>query len=244
MPAALIFDLDDTLLSTRERRIAALNYVGRARALQHIPHIRCLATLTPATAPMEYGIDHALRQCQIAPADAPTIHAAWYTRFLSAAGLYQRGKLLSTPRRGAVTAVKRAVAKGYHVIYLTGRHHDPAHHDSLRRGTIDELSTYGFPLGKEAELIMKTAPHSAQTPPLVRMINDAVYKEQTIAALKRQYTLKATFDDGVKNVAVFQRALPHATHFGVTVNFPCHEFPAKTVCIDALDDPKVTAFFK
>lgn len=244
-PRTLIFDIDDTLITTRERKITALNRVASLPNMKHTTNIQCIANLDPETAPEEYGIEKALAACHI-PSDAINdIRAHWLNIFLSNDGMYKDGKVLGKPTKGALNAVKLARSKGFDIIYLTGRHHDPAHNDSMLQGTMDELQTYGFPLDDHAQLIMKTKQKYGDTvAPLVRMTNDAEYKYETLKKLKKNHHIVATFDDGFKNVEIFRQNLPEATHFGLTTNFPCEKFPSGTMCVSSLDHPFIYQFLQ
>lgn len=230
---AIIFDIDDTLISTKERRTNALVKTAQKKELQHIPNIQCAAQYTPDTIPIEFSIDESIKRCNIPKQYLEEIRSYWKDLFLSNESMYQQGNIVGSAIRGALDTVTRAYNQGYKIIYMTGRHHDLNGKDSMKQGTIDELTNRKFPFNVHTLLIMKEAESNA------RDRKDDEYKLESLHKLAQTYDIVATFDDGPKNVAVFTREIPSAANFAFTVNFPCDQFPSESICISQMNDPVI-----
>lgn len=237
MKKAVIFDVDDTLFDTTGRKTEALHRLAVLPKFQHIPNITCLRDLPKAK--HDYGIDASLKFCKIPETHHGAIKSQFFEIFLSNDGMYHNGKVLGRPLVGAKTAVNTALKRGYHVIYLTGRHHDEENNDSMAKGTRDEFRTYGFPLDDRVTLIMKKPMRKVGGTIPARKVNDAEFKQSAIDTIKRTYDVVATVDDGMKNVEVFVKNFPTAQNFGLTVNFPCKQFPKEAVCIGKMTNHKL-----
>jgi predicted secreted acid phosphatase len=64
---------------------------------------------------------------------------------------------LDTPIEGAREVLKWILSKGYTLVYVTGRHHNPASGDSMMKGTMEWMQKNGFPVpdNNNIFLIMK-----------------------------------------------------------------------------------------
>lgn len=216
MQKAIILDIDNTLISTNERKLNAIHIVGKRI------NNKCLQNLTMDNMPKDYGVKGTLEKCKLS--ENKEVENLWFETFLNNKSFYENGKIISKPIEGAVDAVKNAQKKGYKVFYLTGRHHDLYSKDSMQKGTIDELETHGFPIGDDATLIMKTGAKA-------RYIKDTPYKQKVITNLKKSFNIVATADDQPSNVQVFIELLPKAKNYAVETNTECKYFPKESVCI-------------
>lgn len=243
MPSkTLVFDIDDTLVTAHERKIAVLNQVASDPALQNIPNIQRLALLTPDSPIINYNIGGELKACGIAEADQSRVTEAWFKIFLTNASLYHRGKIISRPVHGAVEFVNTARSRGLHIVYLTGRQHDPDHHNSLREGTLDELQTHGFPLpnNDDVELFMKDVALPGCVPSYIRAEVDAAFKKRILTDVNHRHPILATFDDYPPNVRLFTQHFPAITHYAILMTATPADFPSTATCIRNFTDPQVT----
>lgn len=66
--------------------------------------------------------------------------------------------LLDTPIQGAAKALNHLLGRGYFIVYLTGRHHNPKNpEEGMRKGTLEWLAHHNFPQpGAGAGIVMKS----------------------------------------------------------------------------------------
>ena len=90
--------------------------------------------------------------------------------------LFGTNDLINDPRcidtviPGATEALQNIMQQDYGIIYLTGRHHDPDNHDSIREGTIKNFRIHGFPLPDNIQMHLVMKPNRDE--------RDDVFKKQ------------------------------------------------------------------
>lgn len=143
----IIVDIDNTILNNDKRKQAILK--ERLERKIGLSEIR-----------REYNLTRIL-------ADKKVKEQFWHEFF--------SGDYLSydMPVRSAATVLSH-LARQYDIAYVTGRHDDPEHNDSMRQATINSLRKYGFPMNRRRiELYFKDK----------RATPDSVFKENVIKSL-------------------------------------------------------------
>ena len=228
MKPTIIFDIDDTLITNKKRRIYSLTQIAKYKQFKGIPEIQCLQKINPKTAKNEYAIDGILQDCKIPLEHHKPLKKAWIGHFLSHKSFSPQS--IGTPIEGAKEAVQYAKSEGYDIIYLTGRIYGEKR--QIYKATLNELAANDFPIGDKTELIMKPRLED----------NDAIFKQEAIQRIKQTHDVHATFDDNPKNVQIFNQEFPKAINYAVLSNNPCQDFPQNSVCIQNLKDaviPKI-----
>lgn len=199
-PAAWVFDLDSTLFCTAPRNKRVLWRFLREQENFPAHWSRLWSELTPAI--QRYGIPHTFYHVfreqgfpdVEAQAEARKLWDAfrefWTTEFF-----LSRNIVFDTPYRGAVDFVREIYARGYHVIYLTGRDSDRA-----QAGSHAVLRESGFPMGERTHLWLK--PYQEQ--------DDLHFKAMASAKLKAQFQVRAFIDNEPENVVMFAEKFPRA----------------------------------
>lgn len=144
--ALVVFDLDDTLLSTADRhRRILLEYAAHPAVARRFPAVRALPRL-PRSA-YRYLIVDTVRAAGLAErALLADVEAFWFARFF-------RNEYLDAdePLPGAPGYCREVARRGGTVVYLTGRD------EAMRAGTEASLERHGFPApdGRSALLMLK-----------------------------------------------------------------------------------------
>ena len=208
----VIFDLDDTLINTRERNLRILRDLAAEPAtLSRFPAAaERLAEIGPRN--IRYLLKDTLATLQLT--DEAFVEAAnnyWLAHFFTNAYCAH-----DRPNPGAARYVRWLVNEGATVVYLTGR-------DTPRmgKGTASNLRELGFPIdGPKAILMMKP---SAQGDDLAFKIS----RFQTIAQLG---VVVAAFENEPANINAFQTGYPDALMiFLDTIHSPKPDTPNSMV---------------
>jgi phosphatidylserine/phosphatidylglycerophosphate/cardiolipin synthase-like enzyme len=214
----VIFDLDDTLFSTRERTLRIMqefskDYSDQFSDFQHVLNRISLDDVG-------YGIIPTLQNIGVSnSALAKELQAYWWARFFQ-----DEYVAYDLPVPGVVNFVNECFDNGAVIYYCTGRHYRKAGRrysggntrsymlekespsTGMERGTIRALLDRGFPLASgRAILHLKSSFHQ----------HDADFKNEDaipkIRALNGQVV--ATFENEPENANIFLRAFPEAMHF-------------------------------
>ena len=186
----IVFDLDDTLLSTdrRHQRIlreyAAKNKAAAALAKLRVDQMRYAIVETASAAGLK---DAALLK---------DLKAFWYQRFFTNEYL-----LSDHPVPGAAAYCRAALKRGACVVYMTGRD------EQMRAGTLASLRRWDFPQpdGKRARLILKSS----------FGLPDLEYKRDSMAAIMTLGEVVGSFENEPAHINIFYDAFPEAWHFQV-----------------------------
>jgi len=183
----VIFDLDSTLFSTRERSFFILTEAAKVYpALAPV-----LAKLHPRK--MRWRFIEDIREAGLADDDLlQKIERFWMERFFTSAYLVH-----DRPMPGAVEYVRAVHDAGARICYLTGRDFP-----NMSRGTIDSLRRYGFAYGEAGvELIMKANFEQL----------DEEHKRDSMARVRALGHVVAAFDNEPELVNLFVDSFPDAT---------------------------------
>jgi hypothetical protein len=199
-PAAWVFDLDSTLFCTAPRNKRVLLRFLRQRTEFPSHWARMWAVLSPAL--QRYGIPqtfyYVFREIGLnddeARAEARGLWKA-YQDFWMEEFFLSRNIVFDTPYDGAVEFVRQIHARGYQVVYLTGRDADRA-----RMGSYQVLRRWGFPMDQHCHLWLK--PHRSQ--------DDLEFKAMAAAKLRAQFKVHALIDNEPENLVMFAEKFPDA----------------------------------
>lgn len=226
---AVIFDIDETLISARQRRLESFRRIPTLPSFQKIPNINCLSTLQRKDI-RSYDLTKPMEKCNIPEKYHDRIQKRWKRNFSSNNIVYEEdGDLIEKPLKGAMETVNAFHDKGYHIIYMTGRY-DINKRKSMRWGTLDELVSYKFPLTKNTTLVMKDA-----------HVPNHTYKRKVSKKLKKKYNVKAIFDDLPNNLKSMSEVFPNAKLYGLTRRSRCSDYPKGTVCIKNFENFSTTS---
>ncbi|GAC1343488.1 MAG: hypothetical protein NVSMB23_17370 [Myxococcales bacterium] len=185
------FDLDSTLLDNKPRQARIVREFGEERRDAR------LATCAPAQI-VSWDLRDTALLCGLSAGEAadvePDLRRFWLSRFFTSA--YCAG---DAPVAGAREYLARVLARGGHVLYLTGRHREMA------EGTIASFRRAGFPLpseepGSSVSLWLKP----------VLSDDDDAWKDQCHARLQSMRGIACAFDNEPTHVNAYARAFPDA----------------------------------
>jgi len=186
-PAAA-FDLDSTILSNKPRQARIVREFGRAHG------IGALADCSPR-AVVSWDLRDTMRLCGLPAGEAalvyPDLTRFWRERFFTSE--YCRE---DEPIAGASDYLRRVLAAGGEVLYVTGRH------AGMEAGTLHAFRKAGFPLpdGARVQLWLKPRPED----------DDDRWKEICHARLLELSGLACAFDNEPTHVNAYKRAFPEA----------------------------------
>lgn len=193
----VVFDLDSTLLRTGHRHLAILHDFVQETAHRSGPPWTRLRQLASTLAPDDFGYEISaplLRAGIDDEAQRRELHGFWAERYFTSSFC-----LHDEPAPGAVAYVQAAHAAGALVWYLTGRPHEP-----MLRGTTDNLTRHGFPLGgPRTHLELRPA----------RFADDKGFKVVAARAIAKVGTVVAQFENEPANANAMLPVFPDAMHF-------------------------------
>lgn len=199
-----VFDLDSTLLDTRQRQAKILAEYGAAAG------VPALAACQPEhwdgwdyiAAMVRAGLPHAQAQQHAEP-----YRAQWHDRFFTSE--YCR---VDEAMPGAAAFVRAVLETGARVCYVTGRH------EGMRAGTVQCFDRVGIPApdGDRVQLWMK--------PTLEE--DDDVYKARVHADLpKKLGTVVAAFDNEPTHINDYRRSFPQALIVHLATDHSMRDIP-------------------
>lgn len=190
--ALVIFDLDDTLLSTANRHLRILREfaesiaAGRPEAAAAVRGIRREG--------LRYSVADTAASAGLGEAMIRELKAFWSERFFTNPYLLEDDALPGGP-----SFVAELLRRGGRAVYMTGRD------EAMREGTLGSLARHGFPApdGEAARLVLKP---KFDTP-------DLAFKTEAIARLRALGTVAGTFENEPAHVNLFAEHFPAARHF-------------------------------
>lgn len=185
--ALVVFDLDDTLLSTARRNLRILSEYAAKRK-----EAALLSALKPEQ--LLYAATDTAKALGLSDAALlKELRDFWFERFFTNEYLLE-----DEPVEGAQLYCQAVAQAGGKVVYLTGRD------EKMRAGTLSNMKRHGFPApgGAGVELMLK--PHFA-TP-------DAQFKDEAIIRIKTMGRLCGSFENEPTHINLFQAAFPKARH--------------------------------
>lgn len=216
----VIFDLDDTLFSTRERTLRIMQEFSKDYSVE-FPSFQHVLNRIRAD-DMRYGIKPTL--ANIGVSDDVLIEKLqeyWWDRFFQ-----DEYVAYDLPIPGAVSFVNECYDNGAVIYYCTGRHYrrggratvvpnevseqsaQKPPSKGMERGTIRALLDRGFPLASGRAILHLKGSFHQHDPDF--KYNDALPK---IRALNGKVV--ATFENEPENANIFLKAFPGAMHFWV-----------------------------
>ena len=145
----LLFDIDDTLLSTAGRHLRILKEFASYGSLQETYPADILKLMAVTPAELRYSItDTAAAAGVTHDVVLKALRDYWFGNFFDNEYLRE-----DRPVEGAPAYLQEALVRGARLVYLTGRD------ESMRPGTLESLSDNGFPMpdGAVVQLMLKPA---------------------------------------------------------------------------------------
>jgi hypothetical protein len=190
--ALVVFDLDDTVFSTNDRHLRILREYAdlvAARAPDAAALLRAVERER-----LRYQIVDTARDAGLDEALIKDLRDFWFARFFKNQYLLEDDVVPGAPAYCAEVA-----ARGGALVYMTGRD------EGMREGTERSFVRHGFPApdGRGVRLILKPR---FDTP-------DFAFKSETMARLREQGEVVASFENEPAHVNLFRDAFPRARHF-------------------------------
>lgn len=191
----VVFDLDDTLLSTNHRHQLILREFASEPTvrLKHPEAATTLAELPESR--FKYAIVETAAAAGVTDKKLlEDLRAFWFKRFFRNEYL-----LADHPVPGAAEYCREVLAKEARVVYFTGRD------EGMRQGTLANLERWNFPMpGSESvRLILK--PHFD--------MNDFEYKRDGLKAIAQLGSVAGSFENEPAHLNLFQEAFPDSWLF-------------------------------
>ena len=188
--AVLAFDLDSTLLDNRPRQAALVHRFLRERG-----GVPLLVHFDARHLHTGFDMRAALMRAGLGPDEVEDFLLAfrpyWRAHFFTSESC-----LADVPVRGAPDYVRRVVAGGAQVAYVTARP------EEMRPGTLETLGRHGFPLpGSRVELWMKAEAEAS----------DENFKRGTHRHLGERGRVLAAFDNEPGHANDYRASFPEAT---------------------------------
>ena len=186
----LIFDLDDTLINTRERSLRILKEFANENRIDPEASRR-IGSLQLVD--VQYVLEDTLRGLGLTDANLiKTANQYWLTRFFSNDYCAH-----DQPTRGAASYVTMLVDMGATVVYLTGRDMP-----RMETGTIENLRNQHFPLDlPRVKLMMKPN----------KEMDDLQFKKDAFQKISELGVVLAGFENEPANINAMKAQFPDAT---------------------------------
>ncbi|OGQ92400.1 MAG: hypothetical protein A2284_09120 [Deltaproteobacteria bacterium RIFOXYA12_FULL_61_11] len=200
-PHAVIFDLDDTIFDTNCRTLAVLQEVGRELDLKPLQNLTyeqvdyyCKTTVERT------GLkDPALLETICGdPKQGTLTTSEWGKRFFRDPAFLQHDCIMPGAVDFVASIAERLDAV---VLYLSGRSAE-----ALGEGTEAQLAhhrLYGYTTGA-----LDTTLARIYFKPDADTSEDDAFKRQQLAKIRKQFVIRAVFDDSRRNVNMFRTELP------------------------------------
>lgn len=185
--AVVVFDLDDTLLSTARRHLRILREFASVR-----PAAAPLAALEPRQ--LLYSITETAKAHGLAEeALLKDLRDFWFSRFFTNDYLTE-----DEPSPGAALYCRDVLAGKGQVVYMTGRD------EKMREGTLAALSAHGFPVPGTAGVTLMLKPHFDML--------DAAFKDEALKRIAGMGEVVGSFENEPTHLNLFWAAFPKACH--------------------------------
>lgn len=207
-----IFDLDDTLINTRDRSLRIINeFILQADVQSRYPEeTKDLSGLTDDE--IGYLMADTLRARSVTnPAFLKEISDFWLARFFT-------NEYCSNdkPNPGAAQYVRRLHMAGVKIVYLTGRNVSRMHD-----GTLANLQKHGFPVDDDRAILMMKQDLKQ---------DDLEYKKSTFPVIAQMGTVVGVFENEPANINAHHDAFPNAIAiFLDTIHSPKPDVPEQGV---------------
>jgi hypothetical protein len=191
------FDLDSTLLSNKRRQARIVREFGAAHGDAR------LAACTEEFV-VSWELRDTARLCGVSDPEVDLLLAPlrsfWQERFFTSAFCAD-----DEPLPGAAAFLRAVLARGGHLLYLTGRPED------MRDGTLAAFRRAGFPMPREAGPAGSAAAGVVDLwlKP-VRAGDDDAWKDECHARLSAMSAVACAFDNEPTHVNAYKRAFPDA----------------------------------
>lgn len=186
-PWLLVFDVDSTLMDTEGRNRAILE-----AALRDIPGLGPAAETLRAASSGWNVVEPARRLGTVGENDLARFADYWRERFFSNEWL-----LHERPYPGVAEFLQALKARGFTLVYLTGRHAG-----GMDAGTRESFLRHGLPAGESETFFFKPRIED----------EDAAFKRAACAEIARLGTVVGSLDNEPANVNLLARAFPRARH--------------------------------
>lgn len=186
----VIFDLDDTLINTKERNLRILrDFVSKTNISVKYPvEVEAVSRITLKN--IRYLLTDTLKDLGVTNEDfVKEANAFWGPNFFS-----NEYSAKDRPNRGAAQYVNWLWGSGATIVYLTGRDVP-----RMEKGTIANLLRHGFPLGgTHARLMMKPTKEE----------DDLVFKQRALKEIAMMGEVVGGFENEPANINAFQENFP------------------------------------
>lgn len=204
----VVFDLDDTLINTRERNLRILLDFARQPDIQSRYPAEAKRILGLKIDNLKYLLNDTLKDLNITQDEiVNAANSFWLPRFFS-----DHYCAWDQQNPGAAAYVRSLTRAGARVVYLTGRDIP-----RMQVGTLLNLKNHQFPTAKEkATLLMKP---DAQ-------MDDLLFKKQALATIQGMGEVVGVFENEPANINMLANAFPQATAvFLDTIHSPKPDVP-------------------
>jgi hypothetical protein len=188
------FDLDSTLLSNKRRQARIVREFGAAHGDAR------LAACTEEFV-VSWELRDTARLCGVPEPELDhmlvPLRSFWQERFFTSAFCAD-----DEPLPGAAAFLRAVLARGGHLLYLTGRPED------MRDGTLAAFRRAGFPMPRESGSAAAGAVDLWLKP--VRAGDDDAWKDECHARLAAMSAVACAFDNEPTHVNAYKRAFPDA----------------------------------
>jgi beta-phosphoglucomutase-like phosphatase (HAD superfamily) len=191
------FDLDSTLLSNKRRQARIVREFGAAHGDARLAACteECVVSWELRDTAMLCGVPEPELDDLL-----PPLRSFWQERFFTSAFCAD-----DEPLPGAAAFLRAVLARGGHLLYLTGRPQD------MRDGTLAAFRRAGFPMPREAGAGGAAGPGDVDLwlKP-VRAGDDDAWKDECHARLVAMSAVACAFDNEPTHVNAYKRAFPDA----------------------------------
>lgn len=187
----VIFDLDDTLIDTRQRNLRIINDFinGEDISIRFPLEVEKLKSLLLSD--IRYNLADTLKVKGVVDEGfVKEISSFWLTNFFS-----NQYSATDKPNPGAAKYVRKLQLAGAIIVYLTGRDVP-----RMREGTIANLKKLGFPLDNNAVLMMK---------PIATM-DDLAFKKEALQTISKLGKVVGAFENEPANINLLHSSYPEA----------------------------------
>ncbi len=185
----VVFDLDDTLLSTNKRHLRILKEFASKRG----DAAKKLAGL--AEERLKYSIVETAKSVGISDAELiEELKDFWFERFFANEYI-----TADHPVAGAPEYCREVAEVGAVVAYFTGRD------ENMREGTLATLKAWGFPMPDESKVFLILKPRFDMP--------DLDYKREGLRRIAKLGPVAASFENEPAHINLFQEAFPESWLF-------------------------------
>lgn len=190
--ALVVFDLDDTLLSTANRQLRILREFAALIESRNTHAAGLLRAI--AREQLRYAVTDTARDAGVAEELLKDLKSFWFKRFFKNTYLLEDDVVAGAPE-----FVFELVRRGGVAVYMTGRD------ESMRQGTEASLSKRGFPLpdGRATRLLLKPRFDSP----------DFEFKNEALQRIAELGLVAASFENEPAHANLFVERFPEARHF-------------------------------